>query len=127
MVHETVVMVQTLAKDTITFNSWIGIFLYWVPVVVCAIGYILRTLKNAASDVMAREEYIKAKKANPMDYASYNPTETVGTVLGRIFVTFIPVANLWAAVVDVCPSLLSRIFEVLEKVFCQPLVPRPKI
>jgi hypothetical protein len=128
MVTEVVQSVQVFAKDTATFNSWIGMCVYWLPVLICAIGYTLRTINNAAKDVVSREENAKlqeeAKKIGNKVFHDYYPTDTVGTVIGRIIVTVLPVANFWAALVDLTPKFWCEVGRFLNRVFSQPLVPR---
>ncbi len=71
--------------------------------------------------LMNEEELIAAgpRKFPRPEFASYRPTDTVGTLIGRAFVSFLPVANLWAAMFDLAP-------DVFERVFNQPLVPEDK-
>ncbi len=112
-------------------NPWIAVFLYWLPLMVCAIGYTVRTFENYHKDVIHRKEYIDGKNAatesrSLCNAPYYSPTDKIGTLIGRALVTFIPFANLWAASFDVSPRLFRRIFERIEKIFDQPLVPHPK-
>lgn len=55
---------------------------------------------------------------------SYKPTDTVGTIVGRVLVSWLPVANLWAALFDLGPEVFGRFFRWIGKVFDQPLVPK---
>ncbi len=93
-------------------NSTLGFPLYWMPLMTCAIGYIIRTSRNIVRDKSERERI----------GAYYTPTDTLGTLIGRGVVSVVPVANLCAAVFDVSPELFSGLIERLERIFCTPLV-----
>lgn len=94
-------------------NKWIAFGLYWIPVAFCAFGYVIRTARNFQKD--------RAKRIQPGAY--YSPTDTLGTLIGRGVVTFIPIANFSAAVFDLAPEVFGRFFDWIGKVFSQPLVP----
>lgn len=99
-------------------NKWIAFGLYWLPLVFCAFGYMLRTARNYRKD---REE-----RSKPGAY--YHPTDTIGTLIGRGVMSIMPVGNLLAAVFDLSPEVFGRFFEWIGKVFDQPLVPdRPDL
>lgn len=105
---------------TFEFNSMLGILLYWVPLALCVVGYTLRTAKNYMKDRDQRDSVENGAAT------SYYPTDTVGTLIGRAFVTVCPLANIWAAAFDVAPSLFKKFFDIMARVFDQPLVPPPK-
>ena len=94
------------------WNGWLGICLYWIPFLICTVGYSVRTWKGYQIDWKNRssDKY-------------YSPRETVGSVLGRLLTTFIPIANLWATVFDLGPKLLEILFDWFVTTFNQPLVP----
>jgi hypothetical protein len=92
------------------FNGLIGMLLFWLPLALCAYGYVVRSYFDFQRD--------KSESANKF----YHPTLTVGTLIGRGLVTIIPAANLLAAVFDVAPEVFSRWFKWIGKVFDQPLV-----
>ena len=123
-------------------TGWLGLFLYWLPLSICAVGYTLRTAENYQKDLIERDKVrnlIKKRKeldGNPEElerfnrnrdtdkYASYySPTDKIGTLIGRALVSVIPVANLWAGMFDVAPRLFHRLIERIEKIFDTPLVP----
>lgn len=106
-------MIETITN--FQFNSTLGIILYWLPVLICAFGYTIRTAKNFMKDKAAREKD-----------SYYYPTDTIGTLIGRAFVSIIPVANLWAALFDISPQFFGNFFRWIGKVFNQPLVPCKK-
>lgn len=95
-------------------NVWIAVGLYWLPLAVCAVGYVVRTWKNFRDDRAKRTEKY------------YTPTDTIGTLIGRGIISVVPVANLCAAAFDLAPDMLSGFINRLAKIFNQPLVPKPK-
>jgi hypothetical protein len=107
-------------KDTATFNSWIGIISYWVPVAICLVGYTVRTFVNCGKEYRERMSYAAG------DLYRYEPTETVGLILGRMITCFIPIANLGVAVFDFGATYLEMFVKFLDRAFNQPLVPRLK-
>ncbi len=116
-------------------NPWFALFLYWLPLSICMVGYTLRTFENYHKDVTARREYLAAKEAlsrmsddersRKTNFLHYSPTDTIGTLIGRALVTIVPIANMWAAIFDVSPRLFCRVIEHIEAIFNQPLVPNP--
>lgn len=130
-------------------TGWMGLFLYWVPLSICVVGYTLRTAENYQKDLLERDKYrnlIKNRKELEDDQdaldsfnrrvrechdsdkytAYYNPTDKIGTLIGRALVSIVPVANLWAGMFDVAPRLFHRLIERIEVIFDTPLVPEPK-
>lgn len=94
-------------------NKWIALGLYWLPLAFCAYGYLVRTAHNFAKD--------RRTRVTPGAY--YSPTDTLGTLIGRGFVTIIPLANVCAAVFDLAPEVFGRFFDWISRVFNVPLVP----
>jgi len=105
--------------ETMTFNSIFGICLYWLPFTLCIFGYTLRTARNVQKDKQKRSE---AEKSNSI----YRPTDTIGSLIGRALISIIPIANLWAAIFDISPVLVAKLFDWIGKTFDQPLVPTRK-
>jgi hypothetical protein len=113
------------------WNGLLGILLYWVPLLFCALFYTIRTAegymadkRNLALDVEERRKEQGTPYRSLQHY--YHPTETIGGILGRALVSVTPVANIWAALFDLSPKVFSRLFGWLGKVFDQPLVPKPR-
>jgi len=96
-------------------NPWIALLLYWFPLAICTVGYIVRTWRNVRKDLR-----------NRVTKANYYPTDTIGTLIGRGLVTIIPIANLCAAAFDLAPEGLGNFIKGLGKIFDQPLVPVKK-
>jgi len=88
----------------------LGCILYWVPLLICAVGYTIRTRMECAHDIELCHT------------ASYKPTVTVGHVCGRLVVSAIPGLNLIAAVFDLGPRLIADIFKYFRTVFTIPLI-----
>ena len=122
--------IRQFAFNTATFNSLVGILLYWVPTALCIVGYTVRTFRNVQTDVKRRKECEvaerMAKVTETRSCSYYTPTDTIGSLLGRALVSILPIANLWAAMFDVAPIMFKRIFDLFDKVFNQPLVPPRK-
>lgn len=91
-------------------------FLYWLPLIICAIGYTQKTFKQIKEDADRRSKSPKV----------YFPTVTVGTILGRTFLTLCPIVNLWNATWSHAFRIVAEVIGWLEKVFNQPLVPPHK-
>jgi hypothetical protein len=102
------------------FNTPLAILLYWLPLVICVVGYTLRTVKEFHDDIDKRQEV----ELSNMQHRGYYPTLTVGHILGRALLTVIPVANLWAGMFDVGYDMLRGFFRWIGRVFDQPLVPK---
>ena len=102
------------------WNSWIALLLYWIPLVFCAYGYTLRSAYKIRQDIAGRAD----AESKPNGF--YNPNITIGTLIGYVAISAIPVANLFAAIFDVAPGLFSRFFRWCERVLDIPLVPKRK-
>jgi len=125
-------MLETI--KSFEFTSTMGLLLYWLPMGVCSIGYLVRTWNNYHHDIAKRTAYLQYKarqKDIPLaeqkwgkdDVSYYRPTDTIGALIGRGIMSIVPVCNLLAAVCDVAPSMLKGIFQTIGRIFDQPLVP----
>lgn len=101
------------------WNSWIALLLYWLPFALCAYGYLIRTAHKVRED-RAKREAAEAGKPN----AYYSPNITVGTLIGYLFLTVMPVANLFSAIFDVAPKVFSSFLIWCERALSVPLVPK---
>lgn len=111
------------------WNGLLGILLYWVPMLFCAVFYSVRTAEAYMADRAARDKdaEMRAKEVEHAPWTShyhYHPRETLGNVLGRALVSITPVANIWAALFDLSPKVFSTFFAVIGRIFDQPLVPK---
>lgn len=94
-------------------------YMYWLPVVLTAFGYVRKTKDEYDKDIEEREESDKRKQ-------TYYPTLKLGTVIGRLVVSFIPFVNIFHAIKSVW-FLGEDIIELCKKWLDIPLVPkRPK-
>lgn len=87
-----------------------GLLLYWLPLGLCAYGYTARTFKRYRECCELR------------DAGKYFKSDTVGTLIGRAFVTLCPVMNLLAGVFDLGPRLFGSFFAFIGRAFDKPLV-----
>jgi hypothetical protein len=106
----------------LAFNTYMAFLLYWGPLIICVVGYTIRTWRNYQKDIIRREMTADAKSVA----VYYNPTDTVGTLIGRAIVSVCPAANFWAAAFDVGPELFAGVIKRLAVIFDQPLVPPRK-
>lgn len=123
-------------------SPWMAILLYFVPLVFCHVFYFVRTVRNWSKDRAKRDlctRYNAAwvalseqDKGHPYAHIPealhggnclYHPTDTIGSIIGRVLVSWIPMANLWAAMFDLAPGVFEKLFNWIERVFNQPLVP----
>lgn len=96
------------------FTGRMGVLLFWAPMALCAYGYTARTFAHYRLCCEAR------------DSDKYFQSDTVGTLIGRTIVTFIPVVNLLAAVFDLGPMIFGSFFAMIGRVFDRPLVSKAK-
>lgn len=100
------------------WNGWIALLLYWLPLVLCAIGYSVRSVRRYNKDRTARA------KADADPKAYYWPELKLGDLIGYAFVTVCPIGNLLAVIFDVGAPMIREFFWWLGSVFDIPLVPK---
>ena len=100
---------------TFQFNSLLGFLLYWVPLVLCFIGYAVRTWIDYYDEVARRADCVKTNY-------SYFPNLTLGVLIRRLFSTVVPGFNILALIFSVGGPMLSSIFEFFGSVLRIPLV-----
>lgn len=105
------------------FNSWLGLGLYWLPLVVCAVGYALRIASGLRKDYEAREG---RDRSDDWVNRTYNPDITLGYIVWRVIVTVCPVVNLWSVITDIGGELLGKALTALDQFFRIPLIPDTK-
>ncbi|GAB3744980.1 hypothetical protein [Lysobacter olei] len=101
------------------WNSWLALALYWMPLALCAYGYLVRSISMYRADLADR-----AEAARKPTVGFYYPKITIGTLVGYAFVSVVPVANLFAAIFDVAPKLFAQLFDWCGRVLDIPLVPK---
>ncbi|HET6631496.1 MAG TPA: hypothetical protein VFG73_02155 [Rhodanobacteraceae bacterium] len=104
-------------------NDWVllVLWLYYLPLVVCALGFAVRTGRDYQRDVAARA-------AAERTHRLYAPELTIGTLLGRAVLTFVPVLNVLTAVFAFALGrrALIRALDWIWTLTDVPLVPRKR-
>ena len=108
----------TIPVFKIHLNTLLVICLYYVPFLLCFVGYTVRTAKNYMKDKSNRELSLVDK------FKVYYPTDYLGDIMGRAIVSILPIANLWAAMFDIFPNMFGKLCVFFHNIFNQPLVPR---
>ncbi len=81
------------------FNSRLAFYTYWVPMMICLLVYLWRSVLAYQHDVShCRDQY-------------YNPKLTLGVILLKLFLAVTPVINLFALVFD-CFASLGALLEI---------------
>lgn len=83
-----------------------------LPAVLCLVGYFFRTIRKVKEDKARREEYGEW----------YVPEETIGTILGRIIISLIPTANIFALVLDLFQEAFEKIVPFIKRFINIPLI-----
>lgn len=90
------------------FNSQLAVFIYWIPATICVAVYLLRFVS------MYREDVVKSQKDN------YQPSLTIGYIVGLTAGSFCPVINLFMLFFDAAASA----FKFIGRLLNVPLVPK---
>jgi hypothetical protein len=80
--------------------------------VLCLIGYSIRTTKGIVRDLKNKNE------------TYYYPKTTVGTIIGRFGLSFIPVINIFAFFVDLAYDWLDNVAKLIDRVLSTPVIKR---
>lgn len=97
------------------FTSWAGLWLYWIPLVLCAVYFSIKCMLDYYSDAKNR--------AGSIQTSMYIPRLKIGTIVNRAIASVCPVINLWEAVFDAFPFFMGHIGTWIEKLLDVPLVP----
>lgn len=100
-------------------NNLLALYLYWFPLGICLVGYTVRLVCLVKKDLANRRE-----AAVPGNH--YFPSVTVGSILGMVLLSFVPLVNLMAAVFDLTPWMLPKVCDWFRDLLDIPLVPRRK-
>lgn len=95
------------------FTTWMGIIMFWIPVIVCALYYLGDNVRKYRIDVEARSA--------PSTF--YRPELTVGRILGTFLLCVIPGINLFMTVFHTGPYFLKGVFTWLGNTLDFALVP----
>ena len=101
--------------------QWVVVAFYWIPLILCTVGYTVRTAKEIKHDVNDR------RQSDLSPHAYYYPSVTVGTIVGRLLLTAAPLINIAAFVTDLGLDMISRTYELACKAFDHPLVPSRRV
>lgn len=94
------------------FTGEIGMYTYWLPLVLCAVGYSVRTFKQ-----------IQLLKVYHLDkHARYVEDLTIGTVLWRVILTVTPIVNVFALSFSLLSDMLSTVSNWLGSILDFKLV-----
>lgn len=97
------------------FNSVLGIWLYWVPLLICTIYSIGATYYDAQDDIKNRDST-----------SYYREKLTIGVTLLRIVGIVTPGWNLISAVFHTAPAVLRHVFDICANILSIPLIPKRK-
>lgn len=92
-------------KD-LAFTGEIGMYTYWLPMILCAVGYSVRTFKQI--------QHIKVYHIDK--HAGYVEDLTVGTVLWRVLLTVTPIVNIFALSFSLLSDMVSTVLNWLASI-----------
>jgi len=112
-----------------------GICVYWLPVVILLVHYSMRSWSDIQEDRKAVEKYNEAVKAweNAPDHDGhgkpnyYHEHTTIGRMVGRYVVAFVPVVNLGLALFDALGEMMDTIGKRIRKIFNINIIAKPKV
>ena len=127
-------MIDWIVTRIPQWDSYLALALYWIPVVVCLVGYAILSVRMYYKDVEARATAISNREKQRQDAANgvtgtryystfYLPKLTVGWLVGHALISFIPVLNIWMSLFDVLPRVASNVVRTLGRVLNIPFVP----
>jgi hypothetical protein len=99
-------------------------FVYWLPAALCVIHNIFKSINEYYVDHEARD-LAETVQANGKD-ALYIPKLTVGKIIGRFIIGFIPVVNIYHTLVDFIPDMYRQVMKLWNRWLNIPLVPKRK-
>ena len=120
-----------------TLFSTTGYLLYWTPLALCLIGYVFKWLdlyqedqKNLIRENIDYHARLKTwneqtkeqrRHRNPPQLV-FHPKLRVGTIVGNIVLSLIPIVNIFVLVFDAMFSIFSNVMRVCGKWFKTPFV-----
>lgn len=105
---------QALSFD---FTSMMGVWLYWVPMLICLVGEAFAIITLGHMDVKRRIE-------GEYTYStSYRPQLTVGRIIWLMLLTFTPVVNIGRALFLHASGILEKVYNFLDKFLNIPIFP----
>lgn len=103
------------------FTSWVGFWLYWIPLALCAVYFFIQCAIDYWRDAAARSGNDGPNKTATTTI--YLPRLKIGTIVGRAIASICPVVNLWAAIFDAAPFFIGHVGTWLEEMLDIPLIP----
>lgn len=130
-------MALTQTIITNIHNNWL--LYYLIPAVVCTIHYIFKFFLMFSEDREKLKKYIEFQEDSTIqgqsqsknhDYMPYNrsqyhnyiPSLTVGYIIGRLFISYIPATNIFTMLAYALPFMVSNIANWFETILDIPLV-----
>lgn len=114
--HDFMIFVWTFVLD----NKFL---VYFLPIIICTLGYILISVEDYHIDVKNRDEFLNSDSKN---YYSYTPKLTVGLIVGRLIVGFLPLINILVTIFKFLPRSARDVINACDQWLNIPLVPKPK-
>ena len=109
---------DTILSYAPQWNSWMAVFLYWMPLALCSYGYVVEFVQAYRSELRDRAK----AEADDKDY--YYPSLTLGWIVGHVLLTVMPMVNLFMAVFYTAPRVFGDFFSWIGKALDMPLVPK---
>ena len=100
------------------WNTWIALGLYWLPWLLCIVGYIIDSYNEIREDIIRRET---------RNLDQYYPIITLGTLIWRAIISVVPIVNLAPTIFVHLPKFCGNFFKIIHEIFDMPLVPPKKI
>lgn len=104
--------ITSLVTDYQQLNSTLGIFLYWIPAILCLIGFTLRSIVEYRQDV------------GESVHSYYRPQLTVGLLVLRVVASVLPGWNLLVLLFNVGYDMLAGVLRFFGELLNIPLVPK---
>lgn len=99
------------------FTSMMGVWLYWVPMLICLVGEAFSIITLARRDAKHRRE-------GEYTYSpQYRPQLTVGRIIWLMILTFTPVVNIGRALFLHASSILEKVYNFLDGFLSIPIIP----
>lgn len=94
--------------------SPLAFWIYWLPMLSCALYYTLKTYNDVIVDLEMR--------SNPPNYQSYHKFTTWGELAARVFLTSTPLVNCLPFLFVVCPDLVRQVYKRFGQFLNFPLI-----
>jgi len=97
-------MIESIKTFVVSFEfySYLALYTYWVPLVICFVTYFARLVKAYHTDMATRNREF------------YTPQLTIGAIVLMFFLSLTPVVNMFAMVFDCLDSVIKWIGKTLD-------------